>query len=113
MPEVSEEIVVAVSRFPGTHLLHPPRFGVSGHNRHAVVFVQRQVPRVVQVLQNWGSAAARFRTKCVRVLRRGAVLRRHRRWARRGVASGVSGSERQKRGGVGVAVHSQLSTSPW
>ena len=34
------------------------------------VFVQRQVPRV-QVMQNWRRAAVRFRTTCVRVLRRG------------------------------------------
>ena len=60
-----------VSKFPGTHRLRRPGFVVLGtigmHFVNMPVFVQRQVPRV-QVLQN---CAARFRTACVRVFRRG------------------------------------------
>ena len=36
VPEVSEEIVVPVSRFPGTHRFRPSGFVVSWHSRHAV-----------------------------------------------------------------------------
>ena len=76
------------------------------------VFVQRQVPRV-QVLQNWGSAAAHFRSTRVRVLHGGVQFV---------INADVGPVEQlqafvfqkgQKTVGVRVAVLSQLSTSRW